>query len=42
MLTICKLFFFFFKEPPCLAELERIQVLDGGKRKFGKYSFYKL
>lgn len=23
-------------EPPCLAEIERIQVLDGGKRKFGR------
>lgn len=27
----------FLSEPPCLAELERIQVLDGGKRKYGRY-----
>lgn len=26
-----------FSEPACLAELERIQVLDGGNRRFGRY-----
>uniref|UniRef100_A0A672GYM4 Testican-2 n=1 Tax=Salarias fasciatus TaxID=181472 RepID=A0A672GYM4_SALFA len=28
---------FWREKPPCLAELERIQVLDGGKRKFGRF-----
>lgn len=28
--------FFSPSEPPCLSELERIQVLDGGKRRFGR------
>nr|XP_020458897.1 testican-2-like isoform X3 [Monopterus albus] len=28
---------FWREKPPCLAELERIQVLDGGKRKFGQF-----
>lgn len=28
------------KEPLCLTELERIQALDGGKRKFGRYRIY--
>lgn len=31
-----------FTEPPCLAELERIQVLDGGKRKYGMYPTWEL
>lgn len=34
---LVKIYFLFFLEPTCLAELERIQVLDGGKRKFGRY-----
>ncbi|XP_077960581.1 testican-2 [Gasterosteus aculeatus] len=28
---------FWREKPPCLAVLERIQVLDGGKRKFGRF-----
>ncbi|TDH01327.1 hypothetical protein EPR50_G00179050 [Perca flavescens] len=28
---------FWREKPPCLTELERIQVLDGGKRKFGRF-----
>uniref|UniRef100_A0A1A8IC52 Testican-2 n=1 Tax=Nothobranchius kuhntae TaxID=321403 RepID=A0A1A8IC52_NOTKU len=28
---------FWREKPPCLAEIERIQVLDGGKRKFGRF-----
>ncbi|KAM7385531.1 hypothetical protein PAMP_001612 [Pampus punctatissimus] len=28
---------FWREKPPCLAELERIQVLDGGKRRFGRF-----
>uniref|UniRef100_A0A3P8UW94 Testican-2 n=1 Tax=Cynoglossus semilaevis TaxID=244447 RepID=A0A3P8UW94_CYNSE len=28
---------FWREKPPCLAEIERIQVLDGGKRKFGQF-----
>lgn len=28
------------EEPPCLTELERIQILDGGKRKYGRWCFY--
>ncbi|XP_049592680.2 testican-2, partial [Syngnathus scovelli] len=28
---------FWREKPPCLAELERIQVLDGGKRKYGRF-----
>ncbi|KAM6916757.1 testican-2 isoform 1-T2 [Xenentodon cancila] len=28
---------FWREKPPCLAELERIQILDGGKRKFGRF-----
>ncbi|XP_077585985.1 testican-2 isoform X1 [Stigmatopora nigra] len=28
---------FWREKPPCLAELERIQVLDGGQRKFGRF-----
>ncbi|PWA25662.1 hypothetical protein CCH79_00001702 [Gambusia affinis] len=28
---------FWREKPPCLAELERIQVLDGGKKKFGRF-----
>ncbi|XP_030297700.1 testican-2 isoform X1 [Sparus aurata] len=28
---------FWREKPPCLAELERIQVKDGGKRKFGRF-----
>ncbi|KAJ0004752.1 hypothetical protein NQD34_010966 [Periophthalmus magnuspinnatus] len=28
---------FWREKPPCLAELERIQVLDGGKRKLGRF-----
>ncbi|XP_061546003.1 testican-2 [Phycodurus eques] len=31
---------FWREKPPCLAELERIQVLDGGKRKFGRFIPY--
>uniref|UniRef100_A0A8C2WN07 Testican-2 n=1 Tax=Cyclopterus lumpus TaxID=8103 RepID=A0A8C2WN07_CYCLU len=28
---------FWREKPPCLADLERIQVLDGGKRRFGRF-----
>ncbi|XP_057704173.1 testican-2 [Corythoichthys intestinalis] len=28
---------FWREKPPCLTELERIQVLDGGQRKFGRF-----
>ncbi|XP_047208474.1 testican-2 isoform X1 [Girardinichthys multiradiatus] len=28
---------FWREKPPCLAELERIQVLDGGKKKLGRF-----
>lgn len=34
--------FFSLQEPPCLSELERIQVLDGGKRRFGRYPHQSL
>ncbi|CAF98648.1 unnamed protein product, partial [Tetraodon nigroviridis] len=28
---------FWREKPPCLTELERIQILDGGKRKYGQF-----